>query len=80
MRALNLKTSKTTVKFFFSYKFTMDFDLFDIEIALKLTTMILKGNYTCSRSINEKLHLCTSHLRYFAKHACNFFINTSRTV
>ena len=27
----------------------MDFDLFDIEIVLKLTTMILKGNYTCSQ-------------------------------
>ena len=45
----------------------MDFHLFDIEIALKLTTMILKGNYTCSRA---------SHSRYFAKHACNLAMSS----
>ena len=48
---------------------------FSIEICSK---MILIGNYTCSRSINEKISLYVAratHSRYykhFAKHACDF--------
>ena len=47
--------------------------------------MIFIGNYTCSRSINEKSHQClakylaiillvlrTCGIKHFAKHACNF--------
>ena len=41
--------------------------------------MILIGNYTCSRSINEKSHLCLAKnltcvcfSLVFAKHACDF--------
>ena len=48
---------------------------FSIEIWSK---MILIGNYTCSRSINEKSHLCLAKhfakhfAKLFAKHACDF--------
>ena len=32
-----------------------------VKFSIKIfTKMILKGNYTCSRSINEKPHLCLS--------------------
>ena len=57
----------------------MDFDLFDIEIALKLTAMILKRNYTCSQIevLMKKLHMC---LALFHQTLVQFFINTSRAV
>lgn len=52
---------------------------FNIEIFSK---MILTGNYTCSRGINEESHLCLAkytvrathslYYKHFAKHGCNF--------
>ena len=73
MRAVNLKTTKLQENFRFSYNFTMDSDLFHIEIFLKLTTMILKE---ITRVLELLMKNCTyvwrNTAKYFAKQACNF--------